>query len=254
MTFCFIASIPGVVVAAADTRVVLHHDLGEPAVHDGPKDLPVGLALLGREAVIPYRQRKIRFLGAGWAVITGEFVSGSLVLDALREAKAARFNLAQSTLDRAREALEARALSEMGVPTAQLRETLVIGAELSPDGGVWTLGVGPDDPRTAANRGVFVANTPLDVPTNVAASAKQVFFNELDLSRRTGDGIRIMKAAAAFIGVVSRHSKEASARAQIGVTIKDPDTHSVSRYFDGAVDDLLSLGTNDFLGSGEAAV
>jgi hypothetical protein len=75
----------------------------------------------------------------------------------------------------------------------------------------------------------------------------------LGLSCQTGNAIGLVKAAAAFIGVVSKHSKEASARAQIGVTLKGPGTDSVARYFDGAVDDLLRLGPNDFLTASEAA-
>lgn len=180
-------------------------------------------------------------------------MSGSLVLDELRAAKAARFDLARMCLDRSRDALEARALSEMGIPTAQLRTTLIIGAEISPAGGVWTLGVGHDDPRTKANQGLLVANTPFDVPSDVATLANQAFNDELGLSYRTGNAIGLVKAAAAFIGVVSQHSKEASARAQIGVTLKGPGTDSVSRYFDGAVDELLRLGPNDFLTASEAA-
>jgi hypothetical protein len=43
MTFCFIASLPGLVLAAADTRVGLHHDRGAPVIHDGPGDLPIEL-------------------------------------------------------------------------------------------------------------------------------------------------------------------------------------------------------------------
>jgi hypothetical protein len=52
---------------------------------------------------------------------------------------------------------------------------------------------------------------------------------------------------------VSNHTKEASARAQIGLAIKGPDMEPVARYFDGAVDDLLRLGPADFLNSSEAA-
>lgn len=253
MTFCFIASVPGVVLAAADTRIGLHHDRGAPVIHDGPGDIPIELETLRRTLVIRYRQRKIRFLGTGWAVIAGDLASGSLVLDELHGAKAARFETAQAHLARIRDALEERALSETGVPKTQQRQTLVIGAELSPVGGVWTLGVDPNDPRTKAQQGQFVANTPQDVPAQIQMTAKQAFFDEVGLSCQSGNAMGLVKAAARFVGVVSRHSKEASARAQIGVTIKGPDTEPVARYFDGAVDDLLRLGQADFLTSSEAA-
>lgn len=52
---------------------------------------------------------------------------------------------------------------------------------------------------------------------------------------------------------MSKHSKEATARAQIAVPLKGPGADSVARYFDGAVDDLLRLGPNDFLTASEVA-
>lgn len=253
MTFCFVVSVPGIVIAAADTRITLHYDGGVPVDVDGPNDFHVDVTSLGRTVVFPYRQRKIRFLGAGWAVAAGEYASARLVLQDLSAAKASRFDVAQAHLDRVREALEERARHETGVPTEQLRRTLVIGGDLSEVGTVWMLGFNPNDPRTHPNAGQAVANTPLDVPAAVSQAAEQVFQDELQRSCHERNAIGLVKAAAKRIGMISQHTKEASARAQIGVTIKDPGGGFVARYFDGAVEELLKLGPADFFRSSEAA-
>lgn len=253
MTVCFVAAVPGIVLAAADTRITLHHDRGTPVDDDGPRDLRVDVESLGRTVVFPYRQRKIRFLGAGWAVVAGEFASGTLLLDELRDAKVARFEQARAHLDQVRYALEERARRETGVQTEQLRQTLVIAADLTETGGAWVLGVNPNDPRSQANPGQFIANTPLDVPEAAWAQAKQLFYDELGASIQARNALGLVKAAARLVGVASKHSKEASARAQIGVTIMDPGVGQVARYFDGPVEDLLRLTPADFFPSSEAA-
>lgn len=230
MTFCFVASIPGIVVAAADTRVIVHPERGRPVSVDGPHDFRVEVESLGRSVVIPYRQRKIRFLGAGWAVAAGAFTSATLLLDELRDAKASSFEMAKVHLDRVRDSLEQRAQRDTGVPVERLRETLVIGGDLSDAGGAWTLAFDSGDPRTHANAGQFVANTPFDVPTSVSQAAEQVFVSELQTAFQTRNAIGLVKAAARRIGVVSQHTKQASSRAQIGVTINDPGVGRVSRY------------------------
>lgn len=254
MTFCFVISTPGLVLAAADTRVVLRDERGVPYVHDGPNDLSVELTKLGREMVIPYRWRKLRFLGGGWAVVAGDLASGSLVLDELRDARAARFEQARAHLSQVSDALEARAVRETGVQPEELRKTLVIGAEyVDAASSVWTVGMAPSDPRTNANRGQFAANTPVDVPAPAWMAAQQVFYDEIGLSFQRRIGVDFVKAAAKLIGQVSRHTQEASACAQIGVTLKDPGGVLVSRYFDGPVEDLLRIGPHDYLNASEAA-
>jgi hypothetical protein len=223
-------------------------------IHDGPNDLPVELTALGRTLVIPYRRRKLRFLGSGWAVVAGDLASGSLVLDELRDAKAAGFEPARARLDQVRDALEARATRETGVQPQELRKTFVIGGEYADaPSSVWTVGMAPGDQRTSASRGPFAANTPQDVPASVWAAAYQAFHDEVGMSFQRRIGIGFVKAAAKLVAEVSRHTQEASARAQIGVTLKDPAGLLVSRYFDGLAEDLLRLGPNEFMTASEAA-
>ena len=253
MTVCLVASLPGVVVAAADTRITLHHSGDQVHVHDGPLDLRVDVASLGRTVVMPYPYRKLRYLGGGWAVVAGEFASGTLVLDELRQATASTFEQARDRLLQARTALEARARESTGVAPAQLRETVVLGAALNSGQGVWSLGLDPSDPRTKASVGDYAVNFPNDVPIAVKEQASRIFEAELLAAHSSQNAIGFVTAAARLIHAAAPFSASVSQRVQIGVTVTDPTGGHVARYFDGSTIEVLGFMPFNFFPASESA-
>jgi hypothetical protein len=253
MTVCFVASHPGVVLAAADTRIGFAHP-GGVLNHDGPDDLPLEVASLGRTLVYPYRQRKIRFLGdGGWAVVSGDFATASLFLDELRSASASQFHQAQAHVERVRDSVESRAQRETGIPIEQLRKTLIIGAPCAAADVVWTLASAPNDARTQADPGNYAANRPTDLTDAVWLPAESRFQDEFVAACRGANAMGMVKAAARFLSAVAPHSAEASLRAQIGVTYPDSDRGYIARYFDGVAGELANLGPQDLLSASEPA-
>lgn len=251
MTICFVVSTPGVVLAAADTRVGVHSDCGLLNT-DGPHDLRVDVVSVGRTVTFPYRQRKIRFLGNGsWAVVAGEFASATLLLDELKSASATQFDAAHDHLSLVRQAIEERAIRETGVEVPQLRKTLVLGGSLA--GMSWALGFAPDDPRSNRAPGQRLTNWPMDVPNAVQDQANAAFDTEFLAACQAQNAIGLVHAAARLVGVAAHHSQEASSRAQIGVTVADPRGGYVARYFDDNVGELLRLKPSDLFSSSEVA-
>lgn len=253
MTICLVASLPGVVVAAADTRITLHHSGDQVNTHDGPEDIHISVASLGRTVVIPYRCRKIRYVGGGWVVVAGEFSSGTLVLDELRQASASKFEEAFEHLRSSQALLETKAQNSTGIEAVQLRETIVLGAALNSGQGVWSLGFSPNDTRTNESVGDYAINFPNDVPAAEKERASREFESELLAAHASQNAIGLVKAAARVIHTAGPFSTSVSSRVQIGVTVADPTGGHVARYFDSTTKEILGFAPANFFPASESA-
>jgi hypothetical protein len=253
MTICLVASLSGIVVAVGDTRIGLTVDEGRLLNHDGPEDLQIHLPP-HQTIVMPYKYRKIRYLGGGWATVAGEIASASLVLDELRRVSAANGTEALAHLGAVRDELEDRAFRTTGVSRDQLRLTVVYGAPLGTPNAAWRIGFADNDTRTDVLPKWIAANFPGDLPAGLAKSVTAQFETEIRAACQAHDAIGLVRAAARVVEAVAPHSAQVSGRAQIGVSVADPGGGHVARYFDGDAVLLSRLAPGDFLGASEPAV
>lgn len=187
-------------------------------------------------------------------MVAGEFASGTLVLNELRRSSASTFRQARDHLLRTQTALEAQAQESTGIEPGQLQETVVLGTALNSGQGVWSLGFGNDDQRTKESVGDYGVNFPNDVPTPIKDQASRTFEAELLAAHSAQNAIGLVKAAARLIHTVAPFSASVSQRVQIGVTVANPASGHVARYFDGPTTDVLGfLPVNFFTGSEIAA-
>lgn len=253
MTVCLVASLSGIVVAVADTRIGLTVDDDRLINHDGPGDLQVNLPQPHGTVVMPYKYRKLRYLGGGWATVAGEIANASLVLDALRQASAQRGTDAAAHLNAMRADLEDRAHLKTGVAREQLRQTVVFGAPLGTPNAAWRIGLAPVDTRTNLGPKWYVANFPGNLPDGLSESVIKRFEIDLLSAIAAQDQAGLVRACARVVAAISPHSSQVSARAQIGVTIADPRGGHVARYFDAEAERLSMLQAAEFLATSEAA-
>jgi hypothetical protein len=254
MTICLVASLSGVVVAVADTRIRLALDEGRLEIHDGPGDLQLHLPLPHQTIVMPYKYRKIRYLGCGWATVAGEIAIASLVLDELQRVSAASGTEALDHLGAVRGELEDRAHRTTGVSRDQLRLAVVHGAPLGTPNAAWRIGLGDSDARTDILPKPLVANFPGDLPAGLAKSIVALFETEIYAACQASDAAGLVRAAARVVETVAPHSAHVSRRAQIGISVADPSGVHVARYFDGDAVVLSKLASDDFLHASEPAV
>lgn len=242
MTCCFAICLPNVSLAAADTRVGIHHD-GQVTTHDGPHPLSVDVSSLGRTITFAYRYRKIRKVADGWAVCAGDFSSASAVLDLLRARNAIHFTQAWSTI-RDDAALLSRVQAETGIAIAELSETIVIGAPVGSSAKVWTLGLRPDDPRTSRAAGAFAINWPHSVPIVERQAAETRLKNALQNTSNTP--LTFAKAMADVIATAARHASDAGPYVQIGMTLPEESGNHRSLYFEGLSSELETMSETTF--------
>lgn len=243
----------GVVVAVADTRVGLTVDEGRLVNHDGPGDLRVHLPPPYGTVDMPYKYRKIRYLGGGWAAVAGEITSASLVLDELRRVSAVSGPEALAHLVSVRDELEDQVHRTTGVSRDQLQLTVVHGAPLGVPNAAWRIGFADNDARTDLLPKWLAANFPGDLPAGMTESVAACFETEMRLACEAQDAAGLVRAAARVVEVVASHSTQVSRRAQVGVSVADPSGGHVARYFDGDAVVLSRLGADEFLRASEQA-
>lgn len=237
MTCCLAISLPNCSLAAADTRIGLEFD-GKQLNHDGPNDLNVEVAALGRTINLPFAYRKIRPVSDGWAVCAGSQASATEILNLLRSKDAILFTRARALIASDTELIE-RVASATGLPPAQLRETVVLAAPFGSAAHAWTLGLRHADDRT--NRRADIAiNWPHAVPLAERTRADAELRRVLALPSMQTSAFTYAKALAAIIDTAARHAPDVGPFIQLGQTlIRNGAKRSI--YFQGRTAELLAM-------------
>lgn len=244
VTCCLAVCMPRVSIAAADTRIRMHHDSGITA-HDGPQDLL--FTITSKNTTIPYRYsyRKIRKVADGWVVSAGEALSGTAVLDALKAHQAILFTQARRVLARD-PGLFQRITAQTGVQDEQLRETLLIGAPFASDAKVWMLGLRPQDQRSNRSVGGYALNMPLEVPQDIRRSVIEQLDDFLCSAIPATKPVDYAKALARVIQTAASHAPDTSALVQFGGTFDGSGGSPESIYFEGACAELSEMSDEVF--------
>lgn len=239
MTCCLAVCMPGVSVAAADTRIRMHHDGGITA-HDGPQDLSFSITSKNTTVLYRYSYRKIRKVADGWVVSAGEALSGTAVLDALKGHQAILFTQARRVLARD-PGLFQRITAKTGVQDAQLRETLLIGAPFASDAKVWMLGLRRQDQRSNRRIGEYALNMPIQVPQQIRRIATEQLDDFLRSATTATKPVDYAKALARVIQTAAAHAPDTSALVQFGGTFNGRGGSLESIYFEGACAELSEM-------------
>lgn len=252
MTCCLAICIPGVAMAAADTRIGLGHD-GQRTIHDGPHPFSAEVESLGRTLYFPYRYRKIRKIGMGWAVCAGDYSSGSAVLDALKGSESMLFTQARAVFKNDAAFFE-RVQQETGISIAQQMETVVIGAPLGHAANVWTLALRPHDDRTHRSAGKMATNWPESVPLVERQRATDALNKRMTAARPENKYAAYAKAMAEIIAIAGRYADDVGPFIQLGQTHQQATDTPQSIYFEGLCEELLSMSDEEFTLRCEVAV
>ena len=242
MTCCLAISLPNCSLAAADTRIGLEFD-GKQLPHDGPNDLTVEVASLGRTIVFPFAYRKIRRIGDGWAVCAGEYASGTEILDLLSDRGAMLFTSARSMIASDDRWME-RIANKTGIPEVQLRQTVVLAAPFGSATHTWIIGLRPNDERTNRRTGVAI-NWPTTVPMADRTRADATLKAVLGLPSAQANAFIYARALAEIIDTAARHAPDVGPFIQVGQTLL---TNGAKRsiYFQGKTSDLLAMTADQF--------
>lgn len=250
MTCCLVVALPGVSLAAADTRTGIEHSEGQ-LIHDGPDDLRIHVAF-GKTVVVPYKYRKMRHLGDGWAVGAGEFVSLQKLLDRLKENGSSQFTQAKRLIQERSQILES-VKAEVGIAEEQLLKTIILGAPLGIDVGVWSIGLRDNDPRTNPRIGEYAINWPFEVPLPIQQQKNQELTNNLLSAHATHNTLALVKAVARVVGVANEYSDKVGPLVQVGISVANPEGGYQALYIDDSIVNILALTNAEFLQRAESA-
>lgn len=240
MTFCLVLAVPGISLAAADTRVNLIHQGNGPSDNDGPEDFVVSVADRGYQVRIPFRFRKLRPLSRGWITSAGDYLLGKVLLDLLARADTCDAESVIKLLDEAYPLAASQIEQATGFAKEQLSRTALMGAPFIGDPKVWMINFSTAD-KSLPSVGQYCANWPTEVPDEIKAQAIQAF----EWQVRSANGARniaaLAKAAVQLIATAQQHSQNVGVYAQVGITVGSPDGMNASYYVEGCSDDLLGL-------------
>ena len=234
MTVCFVKQYGVLCMVAADTRLSIdvggtelaRQDIGDLTVNDQ----------FGNTLVVPYKYRKIRPVGRGWAASAGTFITGSHMLDALQAAQAFEPELAVRTIRAATPAYVAEFAQANGdaIYTAP-----IMGVAVADNGeGAWLAELHPETGYSLTQTRDFFSNWPKSIP-DLFQPSFDTFSEALENAKNIGDAVR---AAAAFIGA-ARACPGCGPHVQIGFTVhENPDKFRMG-YIEGAVDDIIEMST-----------
>lgn len=251
MTCCLVATLPGAVVAAADTRITIEGG-GEQIINDGPNDLRLTVASTGRVVLMAYPYRKLRHIAGGWVVAAGEFASATVLLDQLKSLGSADFQTAQ-VLRRDRVAFLRRLETQTAISEQQLSETVLIGAALNAGPDVWCMGWRDNDGRNNRQAGSYAINYPPEVALETQRQIGETLKLELGTARAAEDALGLIKAVTKAILSTSQHSVAVGPRVQAGITVAQPGGGRKALYFDDSAQSILALSANEFFRRGENA-
>lgn len=245
MTCCLAISINNCSLAAADTRIVLHNDLGETS-HDGPHPINIEIESIGKALTIPYTYRKIRKISDGWAVCAGDYVSTTEYLDLLKKHDAILFTQARRVLV-GNEALLSKLTLETGIAREQLLKTTIFGAPRGTAATGWTLSLDKADGRTHRKiEGLPAINWPYTVPDKERIAANEALRNTLRHTDSSTTPLAYAKAMGQIISTAAKFAHDVGPFIQIGITHPTNDGKERSIYFEGLTEELLNLNENDF--------
>lgn len=242
MTCCLTISLPNCSLAAADTRIGLEFD-GRRLNHDGPNDLNVDVASLGRTINYPFAYRKIRRVSDGWAVCAGEYSSATEILNLLKSKEAILFTRARSLIASDTGLIE-RVAYATGIMPDQLRQTVILAAPFGSAAHAWILGLRPGDDRTNRRAGIAI-NWPHAVPLAERARADTELRRVLALPDTHTSAFTYARALASLIDIAARHAPDVGPFIQLGQTLV---TNGAKRsiYFQGRTSELLTMSEAQF--------
>jgi hypothetical protein len=233
---------PGVSVAAADTRIRVHHDV-KVSAHDGP----LSITITGKNTTLiyPYSYRKIRKIADGWVVSAGEALSATAALDALEMHRAILFTQARRVLARDPAMLK-RITAKTGVQDEQLRETFLIGAPWASHASAWMLGLREQDERSNRKIGAYAINMSLEVPEDVRRGAIEQLDDFLRSTTPGSQALEYVKALSRVIETAAAHAPDTSPIVQFGGTFAGRHGAPESIYFEGACAELHEMSSEEF--------
>jgi hypothetical protein len=239
MTVCFVAQVGPICVAAADTRISGALVGSLPALIWDSADMPV-TASTGESVVVPYRFRKIRQIGRGWAVTAGSHKNGSRVLDMLCKAAAFGSDQAADILERA----AANTTAEMAsLSMTENDQSSVMGASVCADGrGVWYAKSDDIGRYAVFDNAQFAISWPRTIAPELGAAASETFKHSL---ANVNGMFGVVRSAVKLIGA-ARDAPDCSPVAQVGITWLADDGDYQTRYIADNVDELASA-TDDHI-------
>jgi len=240
MTACFVVQHRILCLAAADTRLSITNESGHVPTTSDLSDIHIS-DQVGNSIFVPYRYRKIRRVGRGWAVAAGTFISGKAMLDLLSAEEAFEIERAKHTLQNLAPARLVDLESTIGGACFGSDGSRIIGVSVDEfERGAWVADYGNESGYLVSPVGNFGMNWPSSIPALDQDNAQTQFFEAVENLDDIGDAIR---GAAALIGA-ARAAPDCSQNVQIGLTVHDTPTEFHMRYLEGPIDEILSL-TNE---------